>query len=76
MERWRELKQFGFFLVSCSGQHLRLLKLLKSKPYVTKSIAIEEGLYEFDYPLAYLRSMGIKIKNKKINKEERYILVR
>ena len=60
----------------CSSQHLRLLKLLESRPYVTKSIAIEEGLYEFDYPLSYLMSMGIKVKCKKINKEKRYILVR
>ena len=60
----------------CSSQHLRLLKLLESRPYVTKSIAIEEGLYEFDYPLSYLMSMGIKVKRKKINKEERYILVK
>ena len=62
--------------MSCSSQHLRLLKLLESRPYITKASVIEEGLYEFDYPLAYLRSMGIKVKCKKINKEKRYILVK
>ncbi|MAG27154.1 hypothetical protein CMI47_16580 [Candidatus Pacearchaeota archaeon] len=55
--------------------HIRLLKLLKSKPYITKSFLMEEGFYEFEYSISYLMSMGIKIKNKKLNNEMRYMIV-